>query len=65
MNIYYKTFYSSYSKDKTDISSYLNTTHRLKNDFNKFKKTIKLSHTVNSNINNFHKNSIRTLVHKI
>ena len=64
MNIYYKTFYSSYSKDKTDISSYLNTTHRLKNDFTKFKKTIKLSHTVNSNINNFHKNSIRTLVHK-
>jgi hypothetical protein len=47
MNIYYKTFYSSYSKDKTDISSYLNTTQKLKNDFTKFKKTIKLSHTVN------------------
>ena len=62
--MFYTTYYSSNSKDKTDISIQFNTTQKLMKDFNKFRKRIHLYNTINQNLNSFHKNSIRTLVHK-
>jgi hypothetical protein len=62
--MFYTTYYSSNSKDKTDISIQFNSTKNLMKDFNKFRKKIHLYNAINQNINSFHKNSIRTLVHK-
>ena len=38
MNLYNHTFYSSYSAEKTDISSQLDNTHKMIKDFNTLKK---------------------------
>ena len=62
--MFYTTYYSSNSKDKTDISIQFNSTKNLMKDFNKFRKRIHLYNTINQGLNSFHKNSIRTLVHK-
>ena len=62
--MFYTTYYSSNSKDKTDISIQFNSTKNLIKDFNKFRKKIHLYNAINQNLNSFHKNSIRTLVHK-
>ena len=62
--MFYTTYYSSNSKDKTDISIQFNSTKNLMKDFNKFRKKIHLYNAINQNLNSFHKNSIRTLVHK-
>ena len=61
--MFYTTYYSSNSKDKTDISIQYNSTNKLMKDFNKFRKRIHL-YNINQTLNSFHKNSIRTLVHK-
>ena len=62
--MFYTTYYSSNSKDKTDISIQFNSTKNLMKDLNKFRKKIHLYNAINQNLNSFHKNSIRTLVHK-
>ena len=61
--MFYTTYYSSNLKYKTDISIQYNSTNKLMKDFNKFRKRIHL-YNINQTLNFFHKNSIRTLVHK-
>ena len=61
--MFYTTYYSSNLKYKTDISIQYNSTNKLMKDFNKFRKRIHL-YNINQTLNSFHKNSIRTLVHK-
>ena len=64
MNLYNHTFYSSYSAEKTDISSQLDNTHKMIKDFNTLKKKVKLYQNGKNGIKieQFHKNSIRSLV---
>ena len=42
MNLYNHTFYSSFSAEKTDISSQLDNTHKMIKDFNTLKKKSKI-----------------------
>ena len=64
MNLYNHTFYSSFSAEKTDISSQLDNTHKMIKDFNILKKKVKLYQKRQNEIKveQFHKNSIRSLV---
>ena len=64
MNLYNHTFYSSFSAEKTDISSQLENTHKMIKDFNILKKKVKLYQKRQNEIKveQFHKNSIRSLV---
>jgi len=66
MNLYNHTFYSSFSAEKTDISSQLDNTHKMIKDFNTLKKKVKLYQTKQKGIKieKFHKNSIRSLVYR-
>ena len=64
MNLYNNIFYSSFSAEKTDISSQLDNTHKMIKDFNILKKKVKLYQKRQNEIKveQFHKNSIRSLV---
>ncbi len=64
MNLYNHTFYSSFSAEKTDISSQLDNTHKMIKDFNILKKKVKFFQKRQNEIKveQFHKNSIRSLV---
>ena len=64
MNIYYTAIYNSLSsKDKTDISSQIHSSKKLRKNMNKLKKKINFLPDCNIKINSFHKNSMRNLLH--
>ena len=64
MNIYYTTIYNSLnSKDKTDISSQIHSSKKLRKNVNKLKKKINFLPESNFKINSFQKNSMRNLLH--
>ena len=65
MNTYNHTYYSSFSAEKTDISSQLDNTQRMIKDLKTLKKQANL-YQMGQNLvkfKSFHKNSIRSLVH--
>lgn len=65
MNIFSHTYYSSFSAEKTDISSQLDNTQKMIKDLKYLKKKVNF-YQKNQNNNKyraFHKNSIRSLIH--
>ncbi len=65
MNIYYSTIYNSLSsRDKTDISSQIHSSKKLRKNMSKLKKKINFLPESNLKINSFHKSSMRNLLHK-